>query len=91
MKASELIDHVAEAAGIEKSQAKKAVEAVFAGIADAAKGGSEMSWPGFGKFKVKDSPARQGRNPATGETIEIAASRKLTFAQAKQVKDSLAS
>lgn len=90
MKATELIDHVAEAAGIEKSQAKKAVEAVFTGITSAVKGGSEVSWPGFGKFKVKDSPARQGRNPGTGETIEIAASRKLTFAQAKQVKDSLA-
>lgn len=91
MKATELIDHVAEAAGIEKSQAKNAVEAVFTGITSAVKGGSEVSWPGFGKFKAKDSPARQGRNPGTGETIEIAASRKLTFAQAKQVRDSLAS
>ena len=45
---------------------------------------------GFGKFKVKQSSARQGRNPATGETIEIAASRKLGFAPAKQVKDALA-
>ena len=88
MKASELIDHVAEAAGIEKGQAKKAVEAVFAGITEAAKAGSEVSLPSFGKFKV--SPARQGRNPATGEAIEIAASRKLTFAPAKQVKDALA-
>ena len=88
MKASELIDHVAEAAGIEKGQAKKAVEAVFAGITEAAKAGSEVSLPSFGKFK--DSPARQGRNPATGEAIEIAASRKLTFAPAKQVKDALA-
>ncbi len=43
MKASELIDHVAESAGIEKSQAKKAVEAVFAGITEAAKGGNEIS------------------------------------------------
>ena len=90
MKASELIDHVAEVAGIEKAQAKKAVEAVFAGITDAAKAGNEVSLPSFGKFKVKDSPARQGRNPATGATIEIAASRKLTFAPAKQVKDALA-
>ena len=90
MKTSELIDHVAEAAGIEKSQAKRAVEAVFAGITEAGKKGNEVSWPGFGKFKVKDSPARQGRNPATGATIEIAASRKLTFAPAKQVKDALA-
>ena len=90
MKASELVDHVAKAAGIDKIQAKKAVEAVFAGITDAAKSGNEVSLPSFGKFKVKDSPARQGRNPATGATIEIAASRKLTYAPAKQVKDALA-
>ena len=90
MKASELIDHVAEAAGIEKGQARKAVEAVFAGITEAAKAGNEVSLPSFGKFKVKDSPARQGRNPATGEASEIAASRKLTFTPAKQVKDALA-
>jgi DNA-binding protein HU-beta len=90
MKAGDLIDYVAREAGVEKSAAKKAVEAVFAGIVDAAKKGEEVNLPGFGKFKVKDSPARQGRNPATGETIEIAASRKLGFSPAKQVKDALA-
>ena len=90
MKAADLIDHVAREAGMEKSAAKKAVEAVFAGIVDAAKKGEEVNLLGFGKFKVKDSPARQGRNPGTGETIEIAASRKLGFSPAKQVKDALA-
>lgn len=43
--------------------------------------------PGFGNFKVKDTPAREGRNPATGATIKIAASKKLTFTPAKAVKD----
>jgi hypothetical protein len=62
----------------------------FAGIAAAAKEGDEVNLPGFGKFKVKDSEARQGRNPAIGETIEIAASRKLGFTPAKQVRDALA-
>jgi DNA-binding protein HU-beta len=90
MKAADLIDYVASEAGVEKSAAKKAVEAVFAGIVDAAKKGEEINLLGFGKFKVKDSPARQGRNPGTGETIEIAASRKLGFSPAKQVKDALA-
>src|ERR1700756_2096631 len=89
MKAVDLIDYVASEAGVAKTAAKKAVEAVFAGIVDAAKKGEEVNFPGFGKFKVKDSPARQGRNPATGETIEIAASRKLGFSPAKQVKDAL--
>jgi DNA-binding protein HU-beta len=90
VKTTDLIDHVASEAGVEKSAAKKAVEAVLAGIVDAAKKGEEVNLPGFGKFKVKDSPARQGRNPATGETIDIAASRKLGFSPAKQVKDALA-
>ena len=90
MKTAELIDHVAREAGMAKSAAKNAIEAVFAGIVDAAKKGEEVNLPGFGRFKVKDSPARQGRNPATGETIEIAASRKLGFSPAKQVKDALA-
>ena len=90
MKTSDLVDHVAEAAGIEKAQAKNAVEAVFSAITAAAKQGAEVSLPGFGKFKVKDSPARQGRNPSTGQTMEIAASRKLSFSAAKQVKDALA-
>ena len=90
MKVADLIDHVASEAGVEKSAAKMAVDAVFAGIVEAAKKGEEVSLPGFGKFKVKDSPARQGRNPSSGETIEIAASRKLGFSPAKQVKDALA-
>ena len=89
MKTADLIDHVAREADMEKSVAKKVIEAVFAGIVDAAKKGEEINLPGFGRFKVKDSPARQGRNPATGETIEIAASKKLGFSPAKQVKDAL--
>jgi DNA-binding protein HU-beta len=48
-----------------------------------------VSLSGFGKFKVKDNPAREGRNPANGETIQIAASRKLAFVPAKAVKDAL--
>lgn len=90
MKTTDLIEQVAAKTGIAKSAAKEAVEAMLAGIVDAAKQGEEVNFPGFGKFKVKHSPPRQGRNPATGETIAIAASRKLGFAPAKQVKDALA-
>jgi DNA-binding protein HU-beta len=90
VKTTDLIDYVASEAGLEKSAAKKAVEAVLTGIVDAARKGDEVNLPGFGKFKVKDSPARQGRNPATSAAIEIAASRKLSFTPAKQVKDALA-
>jgi DNA-binding protein HU-beta len=90
LKTSELIEHVATAAGVDTGTAKKAVEAVCAGIVEAAKKGEEVSLPSFGKFKIKESAARQGRNPSTGEPIEIAASRKLGFSPAKHVKDMLA-
>jgi DNA-binding protein HU-beta len=90
MKTTDLIEHVAAEAGLDKTQAKKAVDAAIGGIVDAAKRGDEINLAGFGKFKVKDSPARQGRNPSTGASIEIAASRKLGFSPAKQVKDALA-
>jgi DNA-binding protein HU-beta len=85
MKLTDLVDHVASEAGIQKGAAKKAVDAVFAGILEAAKKGEEVNLPGFGKFKVKDSQARQGRNPSTGEVIEIAASRRLSGASAKSM------
>jgi DNA-binding protein HU-beta len=90
MKLTDLVDHVASEAGIQKSAARKAVDAVFAGIVEAAKKGEEVNLLGFGKFKVKASQARQGRNLNTGEIIEIPASRKLGFNPAKQVKDALA-
>jgi len=75
--------------GLGKAEARKLVDGVFAAIADAASKGEEVSLNGFGKFKVKDSPAREGRNPATGAAMTIAASKKLTFAPAKAVKDKL--
>ena len=55
----------------------------------AAADGEEISLAGFGKFKVKATPEREGRNPANGEKITIAASKKITFAPAKAVKDAL--
>jgi DNA-binding protein HU-beta len=89
MNTSELIEKVAAEAGLEKAQARKALDALISTVTAAAKGGDSVAVSGFGQFKVKDSPARQGRNPATGNTIEIAASRKLTFSPAKAVKDLL--
>ena len=89
MNNSELAEALTAGHGLTKADARKLVDAVFGVIADAAAKGDEISLNGFGKFKVKDSPARQGRNPSTGATIEIAASRKLTFAPAKGIKDRL--
>lgn len=89
MNNSDLAEAVAAAHDLSKADARKLVDAVIGAIADAAAKGDEVSLSGFGKFKVKDSPARQGRNPSTGATIEIAASKKLTFTPAKAVKDRL--
>ncbi|MBK6800001.1 HU family DNA-binding protein [Novosphingobium sp.] len=89
MNTSELIDAVAAANSMTKADAKKAVETVFDVIAGAAAKGDEVSVNGFGKFKVKESAAREGRNPSTGATITIAASKKLGFSAAKAIKDRL--
>ncbi len=89
MNNSDLADAIAADQGIAKTDARKIVDAVFAAISDAAAKGEEVSLNGFGKFKVKDSPEREGRNPATGEAMTIKASKKLTFTVAKAVKDKL--
>ncbi|MBT2186062.1 HU family DNA-binding protein [Sphingobium nicotianae] len=89
MNNADLADKLTGDHGVSKADARKLVDGVFAAIADAAASGEEISLSGFGKFKVKASPAREGRNPSTGETIKIAASKKLTFAPAKAVKDKL--
>jgi len=87
--ANEIADKIATDNNLTKAQAKNIVDSVFKQIADAAASGAETSLPGFGKFKVKETPARDGRNPSTGATIKIAASKKLTFTPAKAIKDAL--
>lgn len=86
---AELSDTVAAVLGLNKTDARKAVDTVFAAIVDAAAKGEEVSVNGFGKFKVKATPAREGRNPSTGATIQIKAAKKLTFGPATAVKDRL--
>jgi DNA-binding protein HU-beta len=89
MNTAELAEHLAAKRGITKTDAKADIDIVFAAIAEAAAAGEEISIPGFGKFKVASRPAREGRNPSTGATITIAASKKLSFTPAKAVKDAL--
>jgi DNA-binding protein HU-beta len=89
MNNSDIADKIAAAHGLSKEDAKKLVDNVFVTITAAAVNGEEVSIPGFGKFKVKDSPARDGRNPATGAPMKIAASRKLSLTLAKALKDKL--
>ena len=89
MNNNDLADALAAGHGLTKADARKLVDGVFSAIADAARKGEEVSLNGFGKFKVKNTPAREGRNLATGATMQIAASKKVTFAPAKAVKDKL--
>ncbi|GGG05626.1 DNA-binding protein [Rhizobium wenxiniae] len=86
---NEIADKIASDNSLTKAQGKAIVEAVFAAITSAAVSGAETSIPGFGKFKVKDTPEREARNPATGATIKVAAGKKLAFSPAKALKDTL--
>lgn len=89
MNTSELVAKIAQAREISKAQAKALIDALLQELIAAAASGAEISLPGFGKFKVKATPEREGRNPANGEKIKIAASKKLSFTPAKVVRDAL--
>jgi len=89
MNKAELIDAVAHAADISKSDASKAVEAVTQTIADTLAKGDQVAVVGFGTFAVKHRAARAGRNPKTGETIQIKASNVPSFKAGKALKDAV--
>jgi DNA-binding protein HU-beta len=89
MNTSERVTKIAEANSVSKTQAQVIVDSMLKSIMSAAANGEEISLPGFGKFKVKETPEREGRNPASGAKIKIAASRKLTYLPAKAVKELL--
>jgi len=85
LKTTELVDAVAEANDISKAKAKEVVNSIFAAIIEAAKCGEEVAINGFGRFSVKERPAREGRNPRTGEALKIPASKSLGFKMSKPV------
>ena len=87
MNKAELIDVVAGKADLSKADATKAVDAVVQGIAEALGRGDQVALVGFGTFSVKHRAARSGRNPRTGETMEIAASSQPAFKAGKALKD----
>lgn len=86
MNKTELVASVAEKAGLTKKQADAAVAAVIASIEGSLKAGEKVSLVGFGTFEVKTRAARQGRNPATGKSIKIAASKAPAFKAGKAFK-----
>ncbi|WP_151789988.1 HU family DNA-binding protein [Acinetobacter junii] len=89
MNKSELINHIAASAGISKTQATAALQAVETGVIDTLANGGEVTLVGFGTFKVTDRAARTGRNPKTGKEIQIAASKAPTFKAGKAFKEAI--
>lgn len=87
MNKKELGDAAASAFGGQKAMGAAAVDAVFGAIADALARGEKVSIAGFGVFEVRDRAARVGRNPRTGEPVQIAASKAAAFKAAKGLKD----
>ncbi len=89
MNKTQLVDAVAQKSGLNKKEAEAAVNAMTAAITDALKAGDKVQLVGFGTFEVKDRAARNGRNPKTGETITIAASKAPAFSAGKALKDAV--
>jgi DNA-binding protein HU-beta len=89
MTKNELADGVAGRTGLAGTQARQALETMIDLISDELAAGGEVALAGFGKFSVSSRAARQGRNPATGETINIAASKAAKFSAASALKKRL--
>lgn len=85
----ELIQVVMENAEISKKGATRAVEAIFENIAETLKKGGKVQLIGFGNFEVRERAARKGRNPQTGQEIDIAASKVPVFKPGKQLKETI--
>ena len=86
MTKSEFVDRVADSSGLSKKDATTAVDAVIRSIEDALKSGEDVTFTGFGKLHVAERGARDGRNPRTGETMQIAASRVPRFTAGSGLK-----
>jgi DNA-binding protein HU-beta len=89
MNKQDLIDAVAASTGSTKAEAGKAVDAVFAAITAALKSDDDIRLVGFGTFSVAARAAREGRNPRTGKTLTIAASKSPKFSAGKGLKDAV--
>ena len=89
MNKNDLIDAVATSSGLSKADAGRAVDAVVGSITGALKSGDSVSLIGFGTFDVRSRAARTGRNPRTGEEIQIAASMNPAFKAGKALKDAV--
>ena len=89
MNKAELAAKTAELSGLTQKDASAVVDAVFDAITSALKAGDDVRLVGFGSFSVSTRAAREGRNPRTGETIKIAASKQPKFSAGKGLKDAI--
>jgi integration host factor subunit beta len=85
----QLIDAVVTATGQSKAEIERTLEAILETVAQALVAGERIDFRGFGIFTVKDTQARTGRNPRTGEAVTVAARRKVSFRPSKELKDHL--
>lgn len=83
---SDIIDGIAASSGFAKTSIKEVIDAAIDEITSHTKAGNKVNLAGFGAFKMRETSARTGRNPQTGEPIEIAASSHLTFKASKPTK-----
>lgn len=90
MNKSELIGSIAEKTGLSKKNSEKALNAAVDAITEALKGGDKVQLVGFGVFETKSRAARTARNPKTGESIQIPASKAAQFKPGKALKDAIA-
>jgi DNA-binding protein HU-beta len=86
---SDVIDRVAGAAGVARQQAESVIDAFFDTVRSATKGGDRVAWPGFGSFTTTQRKARTGRNPRTGESVKIPATKAVKFSPSSTLKDYL--
>ena len=89
MNKTELVAAIAEKTELSKKDAEKALKAFTDVVADELKKGEKIQLVGFGTFEVSERPAREGRNPRTGETMKIAATKAPKFKAGKALKDSV--
>jgi DNA-binding protein HU-beta len=90
MTKAEFVGKIAEATGFTKVDADKAVNAFLETVTEALKSGEKVTFTGFGSFEVAEREAREGRNPQTGETMQIKASKAPKFKAGKTLKDAVA-
>ena len=89
MKKSEMIEAIATATGLTKADSEKAFNATFDLLKKELADGNKVSVAGFGTFKISERAAREGRNPQTGETIKIAASKSVSFKAGSELKETV--